>query len=857
MSRIYQRKTKSKTNAKANNSNHEENEKVGMSYPAVGVSYKNNVSQLKAKEGNEETKDIIQLQNASSKIVNPLLSLNNNVQTPNQSKNPCLSKLFQKHNYIITNTKKHEKLINEGKSGKINFWYFNGQKPTTIEFIETQFLLSSEKEQYDKLSISCPDNESDPSFLKYLNLIEVLEPKIKLYDDIQAEKDRIDKQAEVDIDNIYIYGINRDLDNLFRSLQFSFPRRDKTREIFLKKYNYSNYYKSLDSFIKDMTNGGSGINWSMAQAYLNVGKLRPCDKFYIAVKGPGTDEGNMFFAMKEAHEYGIGKLDEDLREEYPDFNYGKSGLPHTGAGNDIWTVAAWIDSETSYGTDDRIKAKALLSYGRVRPIDEVRMALMKDTSKTDLKNALRKANVENLEIVLNENNDKCLTPEAEKKLVSDRLLDDYKFSYNSDLLGDIKRIHTSVNMSISGHITIPTSNSLYKVDEKGLNTANNIVFGNETKQEQYLDEKKYNKKLSISTFSNMSMEDKKIILDSMQTNLNNDKSKVEFNQLVGIWELEITDNPVYNIIKHNQLFDSNSFDNFVKYNLKIEQSKKLLKILSSDKEIGGIGLNIYNYLNTYLLKNSKLLWTYHYIGIDNLETAEKEMFQLVVNSKDKNWQTNYIMNVLSPEEKNYYKYYWKDLKYDSLKDAQTKDNFDHIKGLLNDDPTVRINAERKLLTKANSGLGASITNIGSTAGLSADNEQRELEVDLEMAKWNDGKIDKNEMAGLEKDILDAKETRENFEETRDTVENVATMIAQTLVTVLATVLIPGAGGLIAQAIINGIASAGTNWVMKGDRYSLKGGFSDLINGGISGAMGVIGSASVLKLAKVKEHLLIT
>ena len=36
MSRIYQRKTKSKTNAKANNPNHEENERVGMSYPAVG-----------------------------------------------------------------------------------------------------------------------------------------------------------------------------------------------------------------------------------------------------------------------------------------------------------------------------------------------------------------------------------------------------------------------------------------------------------------------------------------------------------------------------------------------------------------------------------------------------------------------------------------------------------------------------------------------------------------------------------------------------------------------------------------------------------------------------------------------------
>lgn len=68
----------------------------------------------------------------------------------------------------------------------------------------------------------------------------------------------------------------------------------------------------------------------MAQAYLEVGKLRPADKFYIAVKGKGTDEGNVYFAMREAHAYGVDKLENDIRNEYPGFESKGSGLPHTG-----------------------------------------------------------------------------------------------------------------------------------------------------------------------------------------------------------------------------------------------------------------------------------------------------------------------------------------------------------------------------------------------------------------------------------------------------------------------------------------------------------------------------------------------
>ncbi|MBK8843162.1 MAG: hypothetical protein IPO33_10105 [Saprospiraceae bacterium] len=40
-------------------------------------------------------------------------------------------------------------------------------------------------------------------------------------------------------------------------------------------------------------------------------------------------------------------------------------------------------------SDDNIKAKAILCYGRVRPVDKIRMALFGDKNITDLQNAIR------------------------------------------------------------------------------------------------------------------------------------------------------------------------------------------------------------------------------------------------------------------------------------------------------------------------------------------------------------------------------------------------------------------------------------------------------------------------------------
>lgn len=875
MSRVYSKLQRGPSQLKSNINNNEndEREQKGKSFPAVDLSYSIENSKSfttqptrqfkisdvdKNEELGSDTATRVGYINGiepppiqrneslsanSSKISLPSKPENSSKidtgKQPNQSKNPCLTKLFQEHNYIETNLARHKSLIDEGQKKVYDTWFMGFTKPESLEYSELQILKFDELEKYNKLIINCPVDENDLQYQKYLKVVYVIKQKIKQYDAIQAERDRIDEQTMKDVDILYQAGIMYDNDKLLRTLQFSFPRREKTREIFLKKYG-----EKLDSFVKRNISlfDNKGFYWSMAQAYLEAGHLRPADKFYIAVKGPGTDEGNMFFAMKEAHSYGIKNLDVDLINEYPDFENGKSGLPHTGYGNDIWKSAEWIDSETSWGTDERIKAKALLSFGRIRPVDEVRMALSGDTSKNDLKKALREANAENLIQVREENSERCLTPNAENKLVKQKLFDDYKFSYGRDLMADIEAIHTKIKINY-----VVPSTTYKEVDEKGLSTVNKIINGEETKLDQFFDEK-LNSKEELIAFSQASTAEKKIILDSMGQILSSDSAKKRYNKFVGIWEMEATQNPVYYIIKEKNLFDINSFESYSKYNIQGHDSSLFLKYLSSQKPIGSIEITLYDYLNTYLLKNSKLLWTYHYIGMNSTQQAKKELFQHIVNSKDKNWQTNYIMNVLNEQERKYYAYYWKDLMIGSIKDAQSKDNFSHIIGLLNNDPTVRIKAERSLLSKASSGLGAAITNIGSTSKLSASNEQRELEVDLEMAKWNDGVIDENEQKTIEQGILDARETRGNFEEIRDTVEGVATMVAQTLVTVAAGVLIPGAGSILAQAIIGGISSTATNWVMKGDRYTFENGFKDLVMGATGGAMGVFGNKAVSSLA---------
>ena len=893
MARIYQKKSKFKQDSQREDLEHEHAvpEHQGLSHPAVPVAYSNNQTVAPSIQSNTVQKKESEKKlgpvdspyqyhvprqfaavppvqrnslggskSQSTATTTPTVVNSSKVADSTQDAAAVCKvsdehlQLQEKHLQIVQGLQKHVELINYGAE-VLNFLGI----PHSADMIQTQLFVQQEALLYGKLQTKEVIEPLDLDLQKYERIELILRGKIKEWDAVQAQIDKIDRaalEAARRIHNILLGDSPEssladraisiatsitakslglfNLDALFGVLQSSFPFKAK-RDAYFRQCFKMETYDFIRSKILTMN---KGIPWSMAQAYLVAGKLRPADKFYIAIVGWGTDEGNVFFSMKEAYAQAGDKLESELEKEYNRELKGASDLPKGGYGNNIYWSAGLIDSEMNANTDDRIKAKAILSYGRVRPVDEIRMAVKKDKSKNDLKNALRKANIENLEVVLSENADKCLTEEAQRKMVNQKLLDDYKFSYGSDLMEDIRAVFTTSVSNYDGDEVQPSTYST-EVDEKGLAVAMNIAEGTETKFEQYLDEKSYNKKLSIATFFNMSVAEKKVVLDAFSKIKIPEALKLEHQQLVGIWEMGIVNEPIYDLIKANQLFDTASFDNFAKYNINEQQFKVLGTHLQSKKPISDIFTNTFEFLNNSFLKGSDLLWMYRHRGA-NID----DFFQHVVNSKDKNWQTNYIMNVLDAGERKYRAYYLKDVFYSALKDAQTKDNFLHIKGLLNDDPTVRIVAERKLLNKANSGLGAAITNIGSTAGLSAENEQRELEVDLEMALFNDGVIDKDEQANIEQGIADARETRGNFEEVRDTVVSVATTIANAIATTVAAALLPGAGGIIAQAVINGMTTAAVNWAMQGDRYSFEQGIKDMAMGGVSGAMGALGSAGV-------------
>ncbi|HMY84211.1 MAG: hypothetical protein KDC31_10505 [Saprospiraceae bacterium] len=771
----------------------------------------------------------------------------------NQSTNPCLTKIFQEHKYIETNLAKHKALIDEGQKKVIDIWLLNYTKLETLEYSELEFYKNDEIEKYNKLIISCPEDEKDPQYLNYLRVVDVLKDKIKIYDSIQAERDKNDQQAEKDVDNIYNYGQTFNIDQLLRTLQSSFPRREKTREIFFKKYG-----ERLDVFVKFHTSifSSEGFYWSMAQAYLEVGKLRPADKFYIAVKGKGTDEGNVYFAMREAHAYGVDKLENDIRNEYPGFESKGSGLLHTGWGNDIWIAAQWIDSETSSDSDERIKMKALLSFGQVRPLDEIRMALKGDTSKGDLINALRKANAENLIEVREKNNDKCLADSAEKKMVSQKLLDDYKFSYGGDLMTDIQAIYTTYQSNHDGDEIVDSTISKV-VDEKGLAIVNKIISGEETKDEQWLNLMKSGKrKEAFNFYLHSSTDDQSIILSYIFPILvENTKTEFQFTDIEKTQYERALDN------------DNQEGFSFLKNLGLLNDSKKILNYFkySANRMEIEIFNNYYNNLKDFRFQINMLLGNSNDLLLHRILAVNQPFYQLLEALRvDENWANHLMLHIYTEEEKKailndkrfnelglesdvtrYIDYFMNGMSPEKVAEKHAdKEKLKKVTGLLTNDITFRVKAERSLLEKANSGLGASITNTFSTSKLSAENEQRELEVSLEMALWNDEKIDEKEMMGIEKDILDVRETRGNFEEIRNTVESVATIIAQAVVQIAATALIPGAGGILAQAIIGGISSTGSNWVMKGDRYSLNNGLKDMAIGGLNGAMGALGNIKV-------------
>ena len=734
------------------------------------------------------------------------------------------------HQSVVQNLAKYKEYLDEGKARVFDAFFLKIDLPNTVDYVQTQAAIQSEASIYDEIS------KKGKAELKgnYTIAANSLAERFASYQKFDAYKKKIGEHMAGWVVSIHdllnferassYYGLfptsnvanqinlTAARDPLYRLLQMTFPFSKERNALFNQLYS-----QDLETFVEQKTKFDD-FTWPMARAYLKAGKLRPADKFYIAVKGAGTDEGNVNFSMKQAYDIGIQKLETEYSTDYASDTEGKGALPITGAVNN-WYIAGRIDDDMDWTSDDNIKAKAILCYGRVRPVDKIRMALFGDKNITDLQNAIREGIDEGMTGEQIEGEYTKSFGNAEKTKSGWSLKEEIKDFYNST-----KELNYSFGDKEKG-----------KKIESEFSKVDDILSGKESLVQRFVHVFQTDEKKAFPIFCKMDLSAKKLVTDTfIKINYNDDK----LNKYKVVYNLQYSNDPGFQLITEGSLWDYDSFKSYVRYSISQGSFNVLRKSLK--------GNDYLEEMLVYMFLPSKEKDKNEFLNLLKIE-SDIQFFLHIINSKDREWSTHYLLHLLPEDRKQVFKAHWNYFKNETY--VSDKKHLRHVEDLLWDDPTARIKEERRLLRKANSGLGAALTNMGSTAGLSASNEMREVEVDLEIAKFDDGTIDKEEMAGLEEGIKNAKETRANFEETRDKVEGIATMIVQALVAATASALLPGLGGIIASGLISGATSVVTNKIMKNERYDLNNCGMDFVTGMVDGMMGGLATKGIAKIAK--------
>ena len=596
-------------------------------------------------------------------------------------------------------------------------------------YLEFKLLLDEQDSLY--ISIGQGRQYTDEKIIdEYNEIAEIILEKLDKINKIRLERKRATEQAIKDVQNLKSILIYKKFSKskLLRILQFSYPYRNERDRLFEKETG-----KDLEeTILTNMSVLMGDFTSIMAKAYLEEGKLRPADKFYIAVKGAGTDEGNVYFAMIQAHKQGIDKIEEDYRKHYKHDHEGYSWLPHTGYGVKDWKIAGRLVDDMS-GTE-LDKARCYLSFGQIRPVDKIHIAKRKN-STDGIFEAVREAKDAGV-VNINAEYEKSWGRSIQKELNNIR---------------DMKAA-MSGNGYYSGNVGAYREAEEKKKEDKAL--LDDITSGKETKADRWEKLIKARKlKKAYALYASADLDTKSIILsylDPVMVNGGESEIKLDVFERQKYFDLlELQDSKAYELLRVNNCLSDKHIEAFAKYIASREQ----LELIQSESKTHPA---FYRFIKELKLKVDTHIILFR-TPVDNLLLAIKD--------KNLNWATHIITNHLTQTEKTsflqrrrfkemfdrssaYQKAIWMHRegmsKEAAIEKGSDKNFRAQVIGLLMDDYAVRIKAERKLLNKANSGLGASITNAFSTSGLSAENEQRELEVELDMAEWDDGQIDEQE-----------------------------------------------------------------------------------------------------------------
>jgi Domain of unknown function (DUF4157)/HNH/ENDO VII superfamily nuclease with conserved GHE residues len=562
--------------------------------------------------------------------------------------------------------------------------------------------------------------------------------------------------------------------------------------------------KELDTALAEGLNEKDTIR---AKRYLDYGELRIADKVYIASKGAGTDEDTLYRILPLASKV-RAKVEEDFGKEADYIKDYPSSVVLPNKENS--RIGGLLVDELS-GTD-AVKAKALYSFGELRAIDEVYIAI-EDAKVEELMEALQKGMSQNKDFFVMEN--------------------DYLKAYDKELFSNLNML---LQRAVIDH---KEKLKIWQIIGKGtaLERIKYAVEGPGTDEDEIWDTIRTAKGEALTQLRTQ-FNDKNSELYQL---LDGDLNKGEMDRATA----QLTENPS----AIQQLMGAGAEDGgAICDEIKMSAGDKFNKYREAFNSKDGV-------FEGYCFKKMNAEQRGHTISIINGSPEEKINVAIGKFTDDEDYIFHVLKNFAANDPAKKAVMESKTLM-DKMQSALSGFDYNKVLDLLQlEDESIEDKVKH---TGEKIGRERSFIADFSNAADAMDDEYRELLVGLERAKA-DGTITPEEQKELGKMQQQTDASIAVYTKVRDELEeNAATVFT----TVTAVVIAIGTGGLgsglsaamIAQqlaqaALISACARVAAMKVAKGDRFEMFGadGASSFTAGAVDGIFNVFGGAGASKV----------
>jgi hypothetical protein len=537
-----------------------------------------------------------------------------------------------------------------------------------------------------------------------------------------------------------------------------------------------------------------------ARSYLKYGTLRLADKIYFAVEGAGTDEDTLYRLLPQV-KANLAQVDTDFAADYGEDFSEDGNLPN----GQMSRIAGVLEDQLSDWELD--KAKALLVYGELRPVDEIRIATNRWGTDEDM------------------------LLEALEKSDKNTVRQDYQASYgesldeviDSELSGDAQE---RAELTLAGKYT---AFEKIRIAVEGWGTDEPAIFdainkADPTERAQLAADFKNEDSDFFEILDDDLDEDDMKRVEALLVQSEQDTALQKLQQagaLDGsdlVDEIKLSSGAKYQKYKNEYNTPGSEFYRYVQENTDSDDRSDLEIILYGNVE-------------------ARLDWAVAGAGTD-----EDYIFHVLQHFTDDASKRSLAEN--------------KTVMDDLDSDLSTSD-FNRVKDLLT--PS-NLSLEQKV---ADTGErmereGSWITDLTSNTSDALADENRELVAALDRARA-DGEISPEEQAEIAKFQKETDASLEVYKKVRDEIEGTMATILSTAAAIVVGVLSAGtlsglsaamiASQLAQAALVSAIAKVAAMKVAKGDRFDVFGADGALAfgTGTIDGVMNVVGAGAASKL----------